>query len=97
MLNITVFKKAGTLTIHLEGKLDRNTADEAEERIKSEMNGMTKLIIDLEKLDYISSAGLRVLVELRRNISDRQNMAIKNVQPPVMEVFELTGLTKYLI
>ena len=97
MLNITVFKKAGTLTIHLEGKLDRNTADEAEERINSEMNGMTKLIIDLEKLEYISSAGLRVLVGLRRKISDRRNMAIKNVQPPVMEVFELTGLTKYLI
>lgn len=97
MLNITVFKKAGTLTIHLEGKLDRNTADEAEERINSEMNGMTKLIIDLEKLEYISSAGLRVLVGLRRKIGDRQNMAIKNAQPPVMEVFELTGLTKYLI
>ena len=97
MLNITVFKKAGTLTIHLEGKLDRNTADEAEERINREMNGMTKLIIDLEKLEYISSAGLRVLVGLRRKISDRRNMAIKNIQPPVMEVFELTGLTKYLI
>ena len=97
MLNINVFKKAGTLTIHLEGKLDRNTADEAEERINSEMNGMTKLIIDLEKLEYISSAGLRVLVGLRKRISDRQNMAIKNVQPAVMKVFDLTGLTKYLI
>lgn len=97
MLNITVFKKAGTLTINLEGKLDRNTADEAEERINSEMNGMTKLIIDLEKLEYISSAGLRVLVGLRKRISDRQNMAIKNVQPAVMKVFDLTGLTKYLI
>ena len=97
MLNITVFKKAGTLTIHLEGKLDRNTAEEAEERINTEMEGMTKLIIDLEKLEYISSAGLRVLVGLRRKIGDRQNMAIKNVQPSVMEVFELTGLTKYLI
>ena len=97
MLNITTFKKGSTLTVHLEGKLDRNTAEEAEGKINTEMEGMTKLIIDLEKLDYISSAGLRVLVGLRRKISDRQNMAIKNVQPPVMEVFELTGLTKYLI
>ena len=97
MLNITTFKKGSTLTVHLEGKLDRNTSEEAEERINSEMEGMTKLILDIEKLNYISSAGLRVLVGLRRKISDRQNMAIKNVQPSVMEVFELTGLTKYLI
>ena len=97
MLNITTFKNSGTLTVHLEGKLDKNTAEEAEERINAEMEGMTKLIIDLEKLGYISSAGLRVLVELRKKISDRQNMAVKNVQPPVMDVFKLTGLTKYLI
>jgi anti-sigma B factor antagonist len=97
MLNINTSKRGSTLTLYLEGQLDRNTAESAEKRIADEMKDMTKLILDLEKLEYISSAGLRVLVALRRQINDRQNSAIKNVQPSVMEVFDLTGLTKYLI
>lgn len=97
MLNINTFKRGSTLTVCLEGQFDRNTAESAEKKITDEMKDMTKLILDLEKLEYISSAGLRVLVTLRKQISDRQNMAIKNVQPAVMEVFDLTGLTKYLI
>jgi anti-sigma B factor antagonist len=97
MLNINTSKRGSTLTLYLEGQLDKNTAESAEKRIADEMKDMTKLILDLEKLEYISSAGLRVLVALRRQINDRQNLAIKNVQPSVMEVFDLTGLTKYLI
>ena len=56
MLNINTSKKGTTLTVRLEGKLDRNTAESAEERINSEMSGMDKLIVYLEKLEYISSA-----------------------------------------
>lgn len=97
MLNITASKKGTTLTVFLEGALDRNTSETAAERIKSEMAGMEKLILDLEKLEYISSAGLRVLVDLRKRIGKRQNMAVKNVRQEVLDVFELTGLTKYLI
>ena len=58
---------------------------------------MEKLILDLEKLVYISSAGLRVIVDLRKRISDRQNMVVKNAQQSVLDVFALTGLKKYLI
>ena len=97
MLNITASKKGTTLTVFLEGALDRNTSETAAERIKSEMAGREKLILDLEKLEYISSAGLRVLVDLRKRIGKRQNMAVKNVRQEVLDVFELTGLTKYLI
>ena len=97
MLNINTSKKGTTLTVRLEGKLDRNTAESAAERINSEMSGMDKLIVDLEKLEYISSAGLRVLVTLRMKMSEHQSMSIKNVQPSVRSVFDLTGLTRYLI
>ena len=69
----------------------------AGERINSEMVGMEKLVLDLEKLNYISSAGLRVIVDLRKRISNRENMVVKNVQQDVLDVFELTGLKKYLI
>ena len=97
MLNITTGKKGSTLTVCLEGKLDRNTYEMAGERINSEMVGMEKLVLDLEKLNYISSAGLRVIVDLRKRISNRENMVVKNVQQDVLDVFELTGLKKYLI
>ena len=94
MLNITTAKKGSTLTVCLEGKLDRNTYEMAGERINNEME---KLVLDLEKLNYISSAGLRVIVDLRKSISNRENMVVKNVQQDVLDVFELTGLKKYLI
>ena len=97
MLNITTTKKGSTLTVCLEGKLDRNTYEMAGERIHSEMVGMEKLVLDLEKLVYISSAGLRVLVDLRKRISNRENMVVKNVQQDVLDVLALTGLQKYLI
>ncbi len=97
MLNITTAKKGSTLTVCLEGKLDRNTYEMAGERINNEMVGVEKLVLDLEKLNYISSAGLRVIVDLRKRISNRENMVVKNVQQDVLDVFELTGLKKYLI
>ena len=97
MLNITTAKKGSTLTVYLEGKLDRNTYEMAGEKINSEMVGMEKLVLDLEKLNYISSAGLRVIVDLRKRISNRENMVVKNVQQDVLDVFALTGLKKYLI
>ena len=97
MLNITTTPKGSTLTVCLEGKLDRNTYEMAGERINNEMVGMEKLVLDLEKLNYISSAGLRVIVDLRKRISNRENMVVKNVQQDVLDVFELTGLKKYLI
>lgn len=97
MLNITTTQKGSTLTVCLEGKLDRNTYEMAGERINNEMVGMEKLVLDLEKLNYISSAGLRVIVDLRKRISNRENMVVKNVQQDVLDVFELTGLKKYLI
>ena len=94
MLNITVFKKAGTLTIHLEGKLDRNTAEEAEERINTEMEGMTKLIIDLEKLEYISSAGLRQVVAAHKRMNGE--LTVINVSSEILDVFKMTGFDKKL-
>ena len=97
MLHLPTPKKGSTLTVCLEGKLDRNTYEMAGERINSEMVGMEKLVLDMEKLVYISSAGLRVLVDLRKRISNRENMVVKNVQQDVLDVLALTGLQKYLI
>lgn len=96
MITISTRKRGDTLTVLLEGKLNRMTADTLEERLDSEMRGVKKLIFDFEKLIFISSAGLRVLVKLRQKVGARENMEIRNVQEEVMKIFTVTGLAEYL-
>ena len=96
MISVNTRKKGDTLTVSLDGQLNKLTADSVEERLFSEMKDMTKLVLDLEKLTFISSAGLRVLVKLRKQIGVRENMEICNVQKDVMDIFDLTGLAEYL-
>lgn len=96
MISVNTRKKGDTLTVSLDGQLNKLTADSVEERLLSEMKDMTKLVLDLEKLTFISSAGLRVLVKLRKQIGERENMELCNVQKNVMDIFDLTGLAEYL-
>ena len=84
------------LTLRLEGELNSVTASEFEEVIKSDLNGITSLIIDLAMLSYLSSAGLRVLLVAQKIMAKNGKMVIKNVNEEVMEIFSLTGFASVL-
>ena len=84
-----------TLTISVEGRLDLNSAPELEKKIELQ-DEVENLIFDFEKLEYISSAGLRVILALQDIMQTRGTMIIKNLNDDVKEVFEITGLSSEL-
>ena len=85
------------LTIALEGRLDTSTSPELEQVLKEELPKVSKLILDFEKLDYISSAGLRVLLFTQKTMNNTQgSMKIRNVGEIIMEIFEVTGFQDIL-
>ena len=84
------------LKIALTGRLDTTTAPELESVVKDSLEGITSLIFDLEKLEYISSAGLRVLLSAQKTMMKQGTMVVKNVSETIMEVFEVTGFVDIL-
>lgn len=95
-MNITKNQNGNALVIALEGRLDTTTAPELEKVLKESLNGITELTIDLSKLDYVSSAGLRVLLSAQKMMSKQGSMKVVHVSDLVMEVFEVTGFTDIL-
>ena len=85
-----------TLTVALEGRLDTTTAPKLEEELRSSVDGITRLVFDVEKLEYISSAGLRVLLAMQKLMNQQGEMVLQNVNEAVMEVFEVTGFSDIL-
>ena len=96
MLNIKKNLEDKKLTVYLEGRLDTTTAPQLEESMKESINDISELIMDFEKLDYISSAGLRVLLSAQKAMSKQGSMKVIHVSDLVMEVFEVTGFTDIL-
>ena len=84
------------LKIDLVGRLDTTTAPELEELLKTELEKVESLIFDLRELEYISSAGLRVLLSAQKAMVDKGSMKVLNVSDVVMEVFDITGFTDIL-
>ena len=82
--------------IAIKGRLDTTTAPQLEAELKSSLDGIGELRIDLADLEYISSAGLRVLLSAQKVMNVQGTMVITNVIPEVMEVFEITGFTDIL-
>ena len=91
-MNINISKNDRELTVELEGRLDTLTSPVVEERLEDELDGVEKLVIDLGGVRYISSAGLRVLVGLSQTMDDQGEMIVRNVTPPVMDVFKVTNM-----
>ncbi|MBR4529130.1 MAG: STAS domain-containing protein [Lachnospiraceae bacterium] len=96
MLDIKKTMEEGKLTVTLEGRLDTTTARELEESIKPELAEAHSVIFDAAKLQYISSAGLRVLLATQKTVNGRGEMVIRNVTNEVREIFEVTGFTEIL-
>lgn len=85
-----------TLTVALEGRLDTNTAPSLETELKQSLANVTELIMDFAKLDYISSAGLRVLLSAQKIMTKQGGMKVIHVNEMIMEVFEVTGFIDIL-
>ena len=96
-MNITKTMNGTTLNVALEGRLDTTTAPELEQALKGGMDAANTLTLDFSKLDYISSAGLRVLLSAHKAMSRKDGMTVTNVNEMVREVFEVTGFSDILI
>ena len=96
MLNITKNLDHKTLTVALEGRLDTTTAPQLEAELKSDIADVTLLIMDFEKLDYISAAGLRVLLAAQKIMNKQGAMKIIHVSDAINEIFEVTGFSDIL-
>ncbi len=96
MLNITKKSEGTTLEIALEGRLDTTTAPQLEAELKSDLPGVTNLVMDFEKLEYISSAGLRVLLSAQKIMNKQGEMKLIHVSDVINEIFEVTGFSDIL-
>lgn len=95
---MTIDKKLnGTeLTITLTGRLDTTTAPQLESELKASLDGVTSLALDFAGLDYLSSAGLRVLLAAQKQMNRQGSMVVRNVNETINEIFEVTGFSDIL-
>ena len=96
MLNITKNKENNALTVVLEGRLDTITAPQLEAELKDSLDSVIALSLDFEKLEYISSAGLRVLFSAQKRMNGQGKMKIIHAGETIMEIFEVTGFLDIL-
>ncbi len=95
---MTIEKKLNgkTLEIALQGRLDTTTSPDLEAELKKSLDGVDNLVMDFSKLEYISSAGLRVLLSAHKIMATKGGMKIINVNEIVHEVFDVTGFVDIL-
>lgn len=96
MMNITKNQNGASLQIILSGRLDTTTAPKLEAELRSSLSGITELILDFAEIEYISSAGLRVLLAAQKIMNKQGTMVIRNTNDSVNEVFEITGFVDIL-
>ena len=95
-MTISKQQNGSALTLALEGRLDTTTSPELEKELKASQDGADSLVLDFSKLDYISSAGLRVLLSAHKQMSAKGGMKVTNVNEIVREVFDVTGFADIL-
>ncbi|MGN1150622.1 MAG: STAS domain-containing protein [Lachnospiraceae bacterium] len=95
-MTIGIAKESESLTMKLGGRLDTTTAPELEKAFEENMDVSKDLILDMKELEYISSAGLRVLLAAQKKMNQSGKMKLTGVSDEVMEVFEITGFSDIL-
>ena len=96
MLNIEKKQDGKDLTVALTGRLDTVTAPELESELAAALDDVENLVIDMKDLEYISSAGLRVLLTAQKTMNQKGSMKLINVNETVMEIFDVTGFVDIL-
>lgn len=95
-MNIKQQKEGKKTIVMISGNVDTNTAPKLLEYLKENMAGVEELVLDFKELEYISSAGLRVVLFAQKTMNSQGSMTIINVNDDIMETFELTGFTDIL-
>ena len=95
-MTIQTIKNEDALTVSVTGRLDSTTSPELDEELKKSLDGMRDLTMGLEGLEYISSAGLRILLSTQKTMNQQGTMKLINVSSMVMDVFEVTGFADIL-
>ena len=96
MLNITKTKQDTKLTVAVEGRLDTTTAPDLEAALREDLDNVKDLVIDLGSLEYISSAGLRVLLTAQKIMMKQGQMVVTHPNDVIKEIFEVTGFCDIL-
>ena len=95
-MKVTSSKKGSTCTLTVEGKIDTITAPELEEAVKSNLPKCEKMIFDFTNVEYITSAGLRVLVYAQRELMKKGGVTVTGVNEGIKKIFTVTGMYKIL-
>ena len=95
-MTIDKYKNGTEMRLAIKGRLDTMSSPELEAVILNELEGITELTLDLAGLDYVSSAGLRVLLRAQKKMAAAGTMKLVNVSPIIMEIFEITGFSEIL-
>ncbi len=95
-MKISKIANGSELTVSLEGRLDTNTSPDLEAALKGALEGVDSLIFDMEKLEYVSSAGLRVLLSAQKTMNKQGAMKLIHVNELIGEIFEVTGFSDIL-
>ena len=95
-MDITKEKEGTKLTLTVTGRLDTTTSPELEKCISQSIDGISDLLFDFTSLEYISSAGLRVLLSTQKKMNKQGNMKVCHVNKEVYEIFEVTGFSDFL-
>ncbi|MBR1900640.1 MAG: STAS domain-containing protein [Lachnospiraceae bacterium] len=97
MLNIVKKQEGDVLTVKMEGRLDTNTSPEFQREVEPLLDGISELALDFEKVDYISSAGLRVLLTFEQELEEQdKKMVLCHVNDIIRDVFDVTGFLDIL-
>mgnify|MGYP003305876562 CR=1 FL=1 len=95
-MNINIEKESSTTVMKIEGRIDTITAPELEKAINDEGDALKNLVLDFSGVDYISSAGLRVLLAAQKKMNAQGHMELMGVSDAVMDIFDMTGFAEIL-
>ena len=96
-MNMNIEKNENSTLFKLEGRIDTTTAPELEKAINNEGEALKSLVLDFKGVDYISSAGLRVLLSAQKKMNVQGSMELINVSEDVMDILEMTGFADILV
>ena len=96
MLNIDMNSEGEKLTVKIEGRLDTTTSPELESELGKSLDGIKELEFDFSDLEYLSSAGLRVLLNAQKTMNQQGEMKLTGVSDTIKEIFEVTGFSDIL-
>jgi len=96
MLDIKKNTEGTELVVSLAGRLDTLTAPQLEDELMNEIDNVTSLVLDFAGLEYVSSAGLRVLLSAQKKMNAKGSMVLRNVSEEIREIFDVTGFSDIL-